>query len=314
MLRGLRLSAKPRVQIFLGHTLLRASYAVPRRAEIVIEGTENVPKDRTVFFAMNHTDRYNYWPFQYGMWKRGLRFTATWVKGKYFENPWMRRFMIATNNIPLPSRGYVISTGFRDAERRAPDAAEYRVLRDLADGVAGDAEVAVASDAVKRFIAGGGLLRFEETFRFMMGEIVRLNRDALFKLGLDVLVFPEGTRSIRLAKGHTGLAQMSQALGVTIVPVGCNGSHRLYPGGSPWASGGRVVYRIGTPLTPDGPELGPLRVHEAFEPMVPGAMRTHGERFKKITDLVMSRIESLLDPDHRPGEGAGGTREMDRFL
>ena len=132
--------------------------------------------------------------------------------------------------------------------------------------------------------------------------------------GPHLLVFPEGTRSIRLAKGHTGLAQMSQALGVTIVPVGCNGSHRLYPGGSPWASGGRVVYRIGTPLTPDGPELGPLRVHEAFEPMVPGAMRTHGERFKKITDLVMSRIESLLDPDHRPGEGAGGTREMDRFL
>ncbi len=314
MLRGLRLSAKPRVQIFLGHTLLRASYAVPRRAEIVIEGTENVPKDRTVFFAMNHTDRYNYWPFQYGMWKRGLRYTATWVKGKYFENPWMRRFMIATNNIPLPSRGYVISTGFRDAEKRPPDAAEYRVLRDLADGVAGDAEVSAASDAVKRFIAGGGLPRFEETFRFMMGEIVRLNRDALFKLGLDVLVFPEGTRSIRLAKGHTGLAQMSQALGVTIVPVGCNGSHRLYPGGSPWASGGRVVYHIGTPLTPDGPELSPLRIHEAFEPMVPGATRAHGEQFKRITDIVMSRIESLLDPDHRPGEGAGGTREMDRFL
>lgn len=314
MLRGLRLSAKPRAQILIGHTLLRASYRIPRRAEIVIEGTENVPKDRTVFFAMNHTDRYNYWPFQYGMWKRKMRYTATWVKGKYFENPWMRRFMIATNNIPLPSRGYVISTGFRDAEKRAPDAAEYRVLRDLADGVASDAEVAKSTDAVKRFVAGGGLPRFEETFRFMMGELVRLNRDALFKLGLDVLVFPEGTRSIRLAKGHTGLAQMSQSLGVDIVPVGCNGSHRLYPGGSPWASGGRVIYRIGKVLALDGPELGLLRVKDVFEPMVPSATRAHGEQFRRITDIVMARIEALLDEEHRPGAESGGSKDMDRFL
>ena len=254
MLRGLRLSAKPRVQIFLGHTLLRASYAVPRRAEIVIEGTENVPKDRTVFFAMNHTDRYNYWPFQYGMWKRGLRFTATWVKGKYFENPWMRRFMIATNNIPLPSRGYVISTGFRDAERRAPDAAEYRVLRDLADGVAGDAEVAVASDAVKRFIAGGGLLRFEETFRFMMGEIVRLNRDALFKLGLDVLVFPEGTliRSTGLMDFRTGAFQAAAQAGIPVVPVSLRGVRSVLRDGTWYLRRAAITVTIGVPIAPEG--------------------------------------------------------------
>ena len=40
--------------------------------------------DEPVIFAMNHTDRYNYVPFQYGLWQEKDRFTATWVKGKYY--------------------------------------------------------------------------------------------------------------------------------------------------------------------------------------------------------------------------------------
>lgn len=313
MMKRLRLSRVPRFQILIGHTLLRASYALPRRTEIVIEGLENVPRDRTVFFAMNHTDRYNYWPFQYGMWNRGMRYTATWVKGKYYENPWMARFMIATNNIPLPSRGYVIATEFRKERKRAPDSAEYRVLRDIADGTRTEAGT---SGDVSAFIAAGGLVRFEETFRLMAAEVMRLTRTALGDLKQDVLVFPQGTRSIRLARGLTGLAQAAQSLGTTIVPVGSNGSEKLYPGGSPWSKGGRVVYRIGAPLDPEGPELAPHRVREPFESLTPGATRAHGVKFRAITDVVMSRIAALLDPEYRALEGAesDGVKEMDRFL
>lgn len=37
------------------------------------------------------------------------------VKGKYYENPFIAAFMDSMNNIPLPSRGYVITTRFREA-------------------------------------------------------------------------------------------------------------------------------------------------------------------------------------------------------
>jgi 1-acyl-sn-glycerol-3-phosphate acyltransferase len=314
LMRGIRLSGRPRFQIFVGHTFLRLVFNVPRKTEIVIEGLENIPSDRTVFYAMNHTDKYNYWPFQYELWRKRGRFTATWVKGKYFESKLLSHFLVATNNIPLPSRGYVIATEFRRTETRVPDAAEYRVLRDLADGVRSDATG--ASDAVKRFVDGGGLARFEENFRQMMGAVVHITKDALTRLELDVLIFPQGTRSIRLSRGHTGLAQVSQSFGTTIVPIGCSGSDKLYPGGSPWPKGGRVTYRIGKPLDPEGPELSPHRVREPFEPLVPETNKAHGEKFRAITDIVMARINALVDPPYQYAEGAtsDGVRDMERFL
>lgn len=313
LLRGIRLSARPKFQIFIGHTLLRVGFNLPRKTEIVVEGLENIPCE-PVFYAMNHTDKYNYWPFQYRLWRELARFTATWVKGKYFESKLLSLFLVATNNIPLPSRGYVITTEFRRAEKRPPDAAEYRVLRDLADGVRADA--AGASDAVKRFLEGGGLARFEESFRLMMKAVVNITGDALERLKLDVLIFPQGTRSIRLSKGHTGLAQVAQSLGKTIVPIGCSGSDTVYPGGSPWPKGGRVVYRIGKPLPVDGPDLAPFRVTEPFEPLVPEANKSHGAKFRAITDLVMARIDDLVDPPYKYAEGAAsdGVKEMERFL
>lgn len=312
-LRSQRLSRSPRGQIIIGHTLLRLSYALPRRTEIVLEGAENVPADRTVFFAMNHTDRYNYWPFQYAMWKRRMRFTATWVKGKYFESRFMARFMMATNNIPLPSRGYVIATEFRRRTGRAPTNDEYRFLRDLSDGN----RWAISSPVLEKLLEDGSFLRdFEATWDAMIGEVLRLNREALFEKDLNVLVFPQGTRSKRLSQGHIGLAQAAQHFARSIVPVGCSGSDRLYPGGSPWSKGGRVVYRVGKPLDPEGPELLPFRVREPFRPLTKAAGEAHGEKFRAITDLVMERIAGLVDPEYGWGaeKASDGVRDMSRFL
>jgi len=106
--------------------LLALDYRFPRRTRIEIEGIERIPQDRPVFLAMNHTDRYNYWPLQYHMHTRGLRYTATWVKGKYYQHPLMAWFMDRTGNIPLPSRGYVVASGFQQQAGRKPDAEEYR--------------------------------------------------------------------------------------------------------------------------------------------------------------------------------------------
>ncbi len=308
-------------QVLVANLGLRFDYAFPRKTDITLEGLEHLQTCRPVFIAMNHTDRYNYWPFQYAMFRRGMRFTATWVKGKYYETGWMGWFMDQTNNIPLPSRGYVISTEFRRVVGRPPTKDEYRLLRDLVDrrgqGVPPEGS---DGDGVRRLYAGSTpevfLAGFDQLFDQMMGEVVRLTHDALTLHDCHVLVFPQGTRSKRLARGLTGLMQVAQHLGVDIVPVGCNGSDGCYPGGSPFSKGGPIVYRIGAPLRLDGPELGPHRVTSPFAPFSHAATRDHGAAFQAATEVVMNHIDGLLDPDYRFGESraSDGVREMERFL
>jgi 1-acyl-sn-glycerol-3-phosphate acyltransferase len=293
--------------------ILALDYRFPRKTEVVIDGFERIPQDRSVFLAMNHTDRYNYWPLQVRMHQRRMRYTATWVKGKYYQNPLMAWFMDQTGNIPLPSRGYVVSVDFQRGTGRAPSGDEYRALRALVDGKT----VTAMPAGVAKWLADTGGAEAWATaqrarFAAMMDEVMRINRDAL-DVGLHVLVFPEGTRRKRLGPGHTGLIQAAWHLGAAIVPIGCNGSDRIYPGDSPWSVGGRVVYRVGDVLEPDGPELGPLRVREAFTPFALSASQRHGQAFQAGTDVVMAHIAGLLDPEYLPapddtGDGGGAER------
>jgi 1-acyl-sn-glycerol-3-phosphate acyltransferase len=322
-LQRIRLRRRPPGQVLIAELVLRFDYRFPKRTRIDLEGVEHIPRDRSVFLAMNHTDRYNYWPFQYQMYRhRGLRFTATWVKGKYYENRLMGGFMDRTNNIPLPSRGYVIVTEFRKLHGRPPREEEYRALRELVDGDASpDDAAAQGGTAVAALLDRAGLrqafvARFDALFGAMMAEVTRLTRSALEELDLNVLVFPQGTRSKRLSKGHTGLMQMAQHLGHAIVPVGCNGSDRAYPGGSPFSKGGHLVYRIGPPLALDGPELLPFRVREPFVPFSKEASAAHGDAFQAATDVVMAHINELLDPEYQfaDDQTSDGVEAMDRFL
>lgn len=318
-LEKIRLSRRPRGQLLVGHLGLGLDYRFPKKTEIVIENEQRIPPRGGAFLAMNHTDRYNYWPLQYQMWKRGLPFTATWVKGKYYENRIIGAFMDATNNIPLPSRGYVITTEFRKEIGRTPKNEEYRLLRDLVDGKRSPAEVRDAGGDVARFLGSdpaGRLAEFDALFDRMLRSVVELNRQAVEELGLNVLVFPEGTRSLRLGRGLTGLAQITQYLGVPIVPIGCNGSDRIYPGNSPLSKGGRVVYRVGEALPVDGPELAPHRVPRDVLPFTKEASARHGAAYAAITAVVMERISELLDPEYRadPAAAAADKAGVDRFV
>ncbi|MEB2311886.1 MAG: 1-acyl-sn-glycerol-3-phosphate acyltransferase [Sorangiineae bacterium] len=319
-LKRIELSPRPRGQILIANLGLVFDYRFPRKTEIVLEGKERLPKGGA-FLAMNHTDRYNYWPLQYGMYREGLAFTATWVKGKYYENRFLGRFMDSTNNIPTPSRGYVITTEFRKFAGRPPNDDEYRVLRDLIDGKRAPGEPLPddASDAVRGFLGGepGAFLeRFDALFSEMLREVIELNRRAIEELHLSVLVFPQGTRSKRLSRGHTGLAQMAQYLGAPIIPIGCNGSDRLYPGNSPFSKGGRVVYRVGEPLAVDGPELAPYRVPRDVLPLTDEASAKYGRSYQAITDIVMDRINALLDPEYQYAASGepDGERGVARFV
>ncbi|MCB9522464.1 MAG: 1-acyl-sn-glycerol-3-phosphate acyltransferase [Myxococcales bacterium] len=314
-LKALSIRKTPWGQLAMANLALSVDYRLPRRTRIALEGLEHLP-DRPVFFAMNHTDRYNYWPFQYQLYRAGHGFTAAWVKGKYYENRLMGWFMDSCTNIPLPSRGYVATTEFRKQVGRLPDEAEYRALRDLVDG----GDPAGLPDGVQMFVEerGGPLTvraDFEALWAQMVGEVVRLNREAIAQ-GHSPLVFPQGTRSKRLSKGHVGMAQMSQLLGVDIVPVGCNGSDKAYPGGSPFSKGGEIVYRIGPPITLDGPEIGQFRVRAPFTPFTREAMIRHAADFLGVTAVVMDRINVLLDPEYQfsADRSSDGVQGVNRFV
>ncbi|MGM0574521.1 MAG: lysophospholipid acyltransferase family protein [Myxococcota bacterium] len=328
-LERIRLSGRPLGQMLMAWTGLATNYELPPRVRIRFEGLERVP-DEPVFFAMNHTDRYNYWPFQYRLYHTAGRFTATWVKAKYYEHPAVAKFMEWMNNIPTVSRGYIITRDVLNTLDRLPESEEYAFLRARVEAVArGDGEALDASPPASLtplFRSAHEILgrRFDPAredwaeaadavFRYMMRRFVDLNGEAFAK-GLDLLVFPEGTRSVRLGKGHTGLSQMALKLRHPIVPVGCNGSDRVYPGGSPWARGGEIVYRFGEPITWE--DMAPFHIPEEFQPFSPEAETRWEEEFQGLVDMVMGRIEALLDPRHRPveGEDTRKTRGSARFV
>ena len=57
--------------------LLEINY---RNVDITIEGLDNVPNEPFIL-AMNHTDRYSYWPIQFELFKQRGLVSSVWVKG-----------------------------------------------------------------------------------------------------------------------------------------------------------------------------------------------------------------------------------------
>lgn len=320
VMNAIKLSRRPVGQLFMANLVLMPNFKFPlTRTNIIVEGGENLPpRDQPVILAMNHTDRYNYWPFQYKLFKEYDRFTTTWVKGKYFNNKAVSKFMVSMGNMPVPSRGYLIAADAQQTLGHPPADETYRLLRDAIN--AGQTN----TRSVREAAAENGILPevltlldtsrnilglpfdphqhsyFEamaELFDRMMNRFITLNFDA-FEQGLNILVFPEGTRARRLSNGHTGVAQMALRLGATIVPVGCNGSDDAYPGNNPLSRGGNITYRIGKPLRPDV-ELAEFAIKEEFLPFTREAEEKYEENFRGTTDLVMDRINELLDPRYQ---------------
>ena len=327
-LKRIRLNRYPLVQRMVGHVLQVNRYWAPG-FEIEVENAERIP-DGPVIYAMNHTDRYNYFPFQVWIWRSFNRFTATWVKGKYYENWFVGSFMEKTNQLPTISRGYIISKDFFSAVGRPPTPVEYEAARKWVDAaIRGEGrETVPESEALpeallstSRDVLGYRFCPDQEdwpsyvnsTFRLMMERFVELNEEAL-RVGLDVLIFPQGTRSKRLLPGHIGLSQIALHTRAPVVPVGCNGCDGLYPGGSPWAKKGRVLYRIGEPIQYS--DVAAMHIHEPYAPFTPDSETRHLKEFEDHARLVTDRIDELLDePYRRKGDSAeDATSGVERFL
>lgn len=319
-LERIRLTSRPLAQRLVAQLMLVPNYELPPRVRIDLEGFERVPEE-PVLYAMNHTDRYNYWPFQYALWRRKNRFTATWVKGKYYQSPFVGKFMELTNNIPTVSRGYLISRDFVNTVGRPPTEEEYAALRGWVEGTGpwpGDVPAEVLDrprDMLGRPFDPANESypeAIDRLFRAMMRRFVELNGEA-FDKGVDVLVFPQGTRSKRLPRGHIGLAQIALAFKRTIVPVGCSGSDVAYPGSSPLARPAHIVYRLGEPITYE--DMAPFHVPE-FEPFTPEAEEAHRPRFQGLVDVVMDRINELVDEPYQRGgpDDGDGVQGVSRFV
>ncbi|MCB9661134.1 MAG: 1-acyl-sn-glycerol-3-phosphate acyltransferase [Polyangiales bacterium] len=329
-LKRIRLTPEPLGQRLVGGVLLHANYNVPPgNVRIDVEGLERIPQE-PVIFAMNHTDKYNYFPFQYYLWKRTGRLTATWVKGKYYESRAVGSFMEWTNQLPTVSRGYIIARDFLSTVGRKPTVPEYDALRHWVDDAAAidrqpgpTPAVEVPSELLRqaRSVLGCPFEPSQHsyaeavnaTYAAMMREFIGLHEQA-FGCGLDLLIFPQGTRSVALTRGHVGLAQVALRYKKTVVPIGCSGSDLLYPGESPWAKPGHVRYRIGEPIAygavPD------CTIDVPYEPFTPAAEHAHRAVFQRHVDFVMDRINDLLEPRYQYGGDPEGTvvAGTERFL
>jgi hypothetical protein len=323
-------STVPRFQQFLAMVGLMPQYKIYPRLKIHIEGFDKIAaRDEPVYFAMNHTDRYNYFPFQTQLWREYNQFTAVWVKGKYYEKYLIGKIMEWANLIPTPSKGYIITNDFHSTLGRAPENSEYKAIRSRLDAHdSSESMPPLTVDdvpqeilTIERDILGGhfdpadtSYVEFlRSLFRTMMMKFVDLNERA-FDTGLNVLVFPQGTRSIRLSRGHIGLAEMAIHLNRTIVPVGCSGSDIVHPGDSPLIKGGEVVYRVGDPIRPE--DLQEFVPDEPFVPFTAEADYKHREQFQGYIDFVMERINELVDPPYKFAEDleSDGVKGANRFV
>ena len=106
----------------------------------------------------------------------------------------------------------------------------------------------------------------------------------VLKAGSMFAIYPEGTRSPdgALHAGHTGVAYLSMATGVPIVPAGIVGTNRVQPPGTRVPRPFRpVTVRFGSPIDPT---------------IYAGSRR---QRRRLITDDVMTSIQSLCEPQPR---------------
>ena len=301
-LKKINLVSKPFGQRFLGNLLLLPNYHIFAKVDIQIENSERIPRGENVIFAMNHTDRFNYWPFQYKLWKmREFPFTTVWVKAKYYKNAFLAKGLDLCNLIPVPSMGYLIEEFYRRTFNQRMDKGLYRAVKDLIDGRIAEAgpQERAAIEALQamgehfgEFIRG--------YYESVMAKVAELSRIALCEKNLNVIIFPEGTRSLKLAEGRTGIAQLALHTEKRIVPVACNNSEAVYPGSLPFARSGRITYRIGEPLSVSD-QLKAYRIMEPFTLFSRESQDRYREQFEGVTRIVMARIESMLDEKYRRG-------------
>lgn len=297
-LEKIKLDTIPLLQKIIALLFLKPNYNFFQKVDIQIKGMHKIPKDKKVIFAMNHTDRFNYWPFQYTLLMSGHAFTTVWVKAEYYRNSIMAKVLDHCKLIPVPSMRYLIFEIFMQKFKRRMAKDEYRFLKDIIDGVPKSDDQFKAYPQVKTLIQEDFQKYILNYHQDIMKRIVDLSIDALFNKNLHLIIFPEGTRLAKLGQARTGLAQLALKTKSTIIPIGSNYCELVYPDNLPWARSGKVVYRVGDPLDFDG-ILKPYNIKETFEPFTLASKNKYQAQFEAVTNIVMENINELLDQEYR---------------
>lgn len=298
-LNSIQLVSLPIGQNILARLLLAPNYHLFAKVDIRVENVENIPRDETVIFAMNHTDRYNYWPFQYKLWRLKFPYTTVWVKGKYYRSQALGKVLDWCNLIPVPSMGYLVEEFYKKTFKKKIDREQYRAVKDIIDGIYEKPEHHPKLSTETTMLLKDNFIDFIRKYHEqLMEKVAELSGKALCEKGLNLIIFPEGTRSLKLAEGRTGIAQLALHTGKKIVPVGCNNSEEVYSGTLPFAKSGTITYRVGKPLSPDG-ELKEFRIPEPFKLFSKESQKKYKEQFEGVTKLVMESIHNILDEKYR---------------
>jgi len=322
-LESIKIPRVPLLQKCLLYGLLHPNFAFCPGVEIVYDNLPDLT-DKPFIFAVNHTDRYNYFPAMYPLYMKG-RVVSFWAKGKYYENPILGNILSHLGTLPTVSRGYIIAKDFKRVTGRTPEAGEYRCLREIVENAADESSTSVVPEDIfrsRRIILGYEFDPDRERYRNavnnlfgkMMELFLALHKES-FEKGRDLFIFPEGTRSKTLLRGRPGIGQIALYFkDYPILPIGCSGSDKLYPGASPIAKRGRVVLRCGDPITYE--DLSQYAITEEFTPFTPQAEERWGENFQGVADLVMERINGLVEPEYRFGaeRESGAAEGVKRFL
>ncbi len=220
-LNRIRLFSSPLGQRIMANFFLGPNYRLFQHVDIRLENIERIPRDETVIFAMNHTDRYNYWPFQYELWRLNYPFTTVWAKGKYYRSKLVGKFLDACNVIPVPSMGYLVEEYYKQSFGRKIGKEEYRIIKDWIDGKIDEAVSLTKLKAETTGLFNRSYIEYlKEYHQTLMEKVAELSTRALKEWGLGLIIFPEGTRSVRLGEGRIGIAQIALYSGKKIYPRG----------------------------------------------------------------------------------------------
>ncbi len=264
-----------------------------------VEGFE--PPSRPVLYATNSTQRNDFLALRLALARRAVKVTTVTKARTYHEGSGHVAAWLGT--IPIASRGYVLLVDFVAVNGRRPTDAEYRLLRDHVD----QGTALPSSDAFGRLVSVPRELlghavdpacepyadAVHRVYGALMQETLRLMRTAVAR-GHSIQLYPEGTVSPRLGVGRIGAVQAAHALGLDIVPVGMSGCPEVIRGDGLLLTGGTIRLRFGEPLRH------PLAtLPEGFQAFEPASERAHRPALLAATEVLMSRLDGLLDERYR---------------
>ena len=272
---------------------------------------ENFPKlNEPVIFAMNHCHYFDWTQSRLAIYlQQGVK-TSTFVKTRAFQNRIEGGLMKTVGNIPIASRGYLISADFARLFDRTLDEQEYRHLRNHIDHSTPLPQSSIFQrlKSEARNILGVHFNPDEMSYQDAQQQcytramhITLEHARTVLQRGHSLHIYPEGLYSSRLSQGRIGTVQMASALNALIVPCGFSGMNEHFGDRKFLPSNrGKMTLRFGEPYRIQRPEL------ENFRAFVPAEEVRLRSVLEEETMNLMNQINDLLDPSYTWGDDPTG--------